>query len=76
MAMSDNDESIVIHFRDINGKRFCETFKNTDAFLAANWEWYDDENYEIFMVEWRGFCVYSALWQYSIFLEDLIGFFS
>ena len=36
---------------------------------------YDDENYEILMVEWGNYCIYSALGNERIYMEDLIGFF-
>lgn len=67
---------IVILFRDINGKRFHKVFENVVGFQSYDWNEYDDENYEILMVEWGKHCIYNALNNDRIYLEDLIGFFA
>ena len=67
---------IVIHFRDINGKRFHKVILNVEDFHSYDWSWFDDENYEILMVEWGKHCIYNALANKRIYLEDLIGFFA
>lgn len=67
---------IVIHFRDINGKRFHKVIQNVEDFHSYDWSWFDDENYEILMVEWGKHCIYNALANKRIYLEDLIGFFA
>lgn len=68
--------SIVILFRDVNGKRFHRVVENVEVFHSYDWSWYDDENYEILMVEWGRYCIYNALRDDAINLEDLIGFFA
>ena len=71
-----NDYPIIIHFRDINGKRFYVFLHSVTEFNCFNWDLYDDENYEILMVEWGNYCIYSALGNERIYMKDLIGFFA
>ena len=42
---------IVIMFRDINGKRFHKVWQNVTEFQSFNWDEYDDDSYEILLVE-------------------------
>lgn len=67
---------IVIHFRDINGKRFHKAIRNVEDFHSYDWSWFDDENYEILMVQWGVHCIYNSLTNDAIYLEDLVGFFA
>jgi hypothetical protein len=67
---------IVVHFRDINGKRFHKVWRDVTEFQSFNWDEYDDDNYEILLVEWGKHCIYNALSNERICLEDLIGFFA
>lgn len=67
---------ITILFRDINGKRFHMAFENVVEFRSFDWSQYDDENYEILMVEWGRYCIYNALSNDRIVVGDLIGFFA
>jgi hypothetical protein len=68
--------AIKICLRDINGKRENFYFTSEDYFNQYDWSWYDDENYEILMVEYGNHCIYNALTNKKIYLEDLIGFFA
>ena len=72
-----NDKNmIVIHFRDINGNRFHKVWQNVTEFQNFDWDEYDDENYQILLVEWGKHCIYNALSNERIYLEDLIGYFA
>ena len=74
-SLMDN-KMIIVHFRDINGYRFSKIFKNVATFQEFNWEEYDDENYEILLVEWGQHCIYNALSNERVYIEELIGFFA
>ena len=71
-----DDECIDILFRDIHGRRFEVRFQSADAFRNYGWNEFNDEDYEILMVEWGKYCIYNALSNDAINLEDLIGFFA
>ena len=47
-------------------------------FARRNYGWneFNDEDYEILMVDWGKYCIYNALSNDAINLEDLIGFFA
>lgn len=67
---------IEIRLRDINGKRIYLEF-HTEAYLCGyDWSWFDDENYEILSVIWNKCCIYNALTNEEICLEDILGFFA
>ena len=67
---------ITVHFRDINGKRFSVVWEDLDDFQLFDWDENANENNEILMVEWGQHCIYSALGNVSITMEDLVGFFA
>ena len=71
-----DDKCIDILFRDIHGRRFEVRFQSADAFRNYGWSEFNDEDYEILMVEWGKYCIYNALSNDTINLEDLIGFFA
>lgn len=71
------DTGILVYLRDINGNRSHLFCKNLEEFNKIEWEkCYDDENEEILMVIYDGQCIYNALINDKIHLEDLIGFFA
>lgn len=71
-----DDKCIDILFRDIHGRRLEMHFQSANAFRNYDWSAFNDEDYEILMVEWGKHCIYNALSNDVIDLEDLIGFFA
>lgn len=73
---------IQIYVRDCNGKREIWEFDTTDEFsdfYNKNNEHVDDDMYEVQMVIYDGYCVYSALQgcyygNGGITFEELVGF--
>lgn len=71
-----DSEPIIITIRDTNGKREDLRYENVSDF-NSNFQPLDDEDYEILMVIWGDYCVYSALQsENGIYFEDLAGFFA
>lgn len=79
--LREGNETIMIkiYLRDCNGKRDVWTFFSNYDFT----EWYnehtddvDEYMYEIQMVIYDGFCVYSGLIHEGITFEELLGFFA
>ena len=70
------DAKIGVYIRDLNGVMYELQFKNVGDFRNTSWENFDDEMYEILLVYWNDWCVYSQLQSgRRIFLDDLKGFF-
>lgn len=70
---------IKIYVRDCNGKREVWEFNNNEDFLKFYNENYDslnEDNYEIQVVIYDGYCIYSYLTNDCINFEDLSGFFA
>lgn len=68
---------IGVYIRDLNGVMYELRFKNVGDFRHTSWENFDDEMYEILLVYWNDWCVYSQLQSgRKILLEDLKGFFA
>ena len=42
---------IIVHFRDVNGKRFHKVWQNVTEFQSFNWDEYDDEFEDDFFVD-------------------------
>lgn len=74
--MFNTECDVIICLRDINGNRIQLEFPILEAIHGFNWDPYDDETYEILMVLWGGKCIYCALCDDPICMEDLIGFFA
>lgn len=67
---------INMFLRDTNGKRFSVWLQDVEAFHSHDWSWFNDESYEILLVEWGRHCIYNALTDDPIVLEDLVSFFA
>lgn len=69
--------SITILYRDVNGKKYVESYENDVDFANKNYHFLDDteEEPEILMVTYFGHCIYNALSNDSITMLDLFGFF-
>ena len=71
---------VEVYIRDINGVRNCNRFDSEDDFVEAMNDFeeygYTVDDFEILMVVWGEHCIYSALTDKAIDIEDLIGFFA
>lgn len=74
--MFNANYDIVIYLRDVNGRRVNLEFPILESIRGFDWTQIDDDNYEILMVLWEGQCIYCALTDEAICIEDLVGFFA
>lgn len=71
---------VEIYLRNINGikERIC--FNSEEEFIEAMSDFdeygYTVDDFELLMVVWGEYCIYSALTDKAIDMEDLIGFFA
>lgn len=71
-----DNQDITILIRDINGRRGVLYFKDVTTFQAQDFNEYEDDEYEILLVEWGGSVIYTSLNTHMIHFEDLKGYFA
>lgn len=71
---------VEIYLRNINGRKEHYCFDNEEEFVEAmsdfNEYGYTVDDFELLMVVWGEYCIYNALVNEAIDMEDLIGFFA
>lgn len=71
---------VEIYIRNINGRKEYYCFDSEEEFVEAmndsNEYVYDVDDFELLMVVWGEHCIYNALVNEAIDMEDLIGFFA
>ena len=70
------NKTITLHIRDVNGKRYTQSWRNRDDFLAEDWNSFDEDAEEILLITWGEYIIYNQLVNESICIDELIGFFA
>ena len=74
--MMDKKE-IGIVVRDVNGKRTTFRFTDVTQFNMIDFSSFSDEEYEILLVTWGEFCIYSSIGStYALSWDELVGYFA
>ena len=71
---------VEIYLRNINGRKEYYCFDSEEEFVEVMSDFdeygYTVDDFELLMVVWGEHCIYSALTDKAIDMEDLIGFFA